>query len=399
MIREIERKLGVSVEELMELDGNDLLVTPAEENTLEEVTEPPSTPARDYEKEFYDQLQETGIKYTQYYYTLARHTERNTVTIAKEEQTGIEYPCKLLLDQSTSTGYAVYDSYNQLVTSGELIKKTNTSVGRYKHVLSLLLHYFIEKYQVKEVLYEEVYDEANYFTTEVLQYLKHMIRDIEVENEIHNRGRAVKVYGVDHRIWKKGLAQPDTFKAKKGKDKEEVRKYVELMYPLLFIGRNKSKMREDMVDAIGMGIGMYVKETASGKMYNKVRYEKNLPLDEKLYIGEYPILQTYVAKGGDYDKLSPEEKEELNYFVTKQRKPFRDAYDVRGMEVIDIPNNRQYREMVRRYLTYTDCISVAEITPNHREWGLLLLEHNICLKDYDTEPTFYIVGARRRRRI
>lgn len=315
-----------------------------------------------------------GVKDIRVFYEIKEKKDRSSVRfIPKEEQviSDIKKPCYIFLDQSTFSGYAVYDSKNQLITSGEVQKK-NTSLEEYKYTFKDIIYALVDEYEVSTIFYEEVYDEANMWTTEVLMYIKHMIKDIGYLR------KDVEVFGVDHTKWKRMLAAPEKFSAKKGKHKDEVKKYVEGVYPLLFMDVKYGKLTENMIDAIGMGVGLLVKQSRRGGFYNTVRYNKNLPIHEK-------VMATQVSE--DWDEI-----------IRKSNKPYRDAYGVGGVMELELDRRRAVGDLFRRYLTHRDGVAYVRIPKDYKDWGVLLLKHNIKPSDLGEQQDFLLLAVRKKRK-
>lgn len=350
-------------------------------------------------------LVKSKAKHVQNHVTLEGGGNRNSVTIIprrKQEFDKIEKPCTLFIDQSTDTGYALFDKKKRLVMLGALRKSGKTGLGDYKFSLEALMEVLIEEYGVETVVYEEVYDHANRWTTEVLHYIKHTIKDLETRAKLEDSDKKLTVMGVDHLRWKKELASPNKFSPKKGKDKEEVEKHVSYTYPLLLTGDNRKKLTEDMIDALGMGIGVLVKTTLTGKMYHKARYDKRLPIDvEILDSTRHKGLIEFCQTGESYDDyiINHEEKApEIDEAVSKLRKPFREAYEVGDVVRLDYDKGKLYADTVRQYLSHIDQIVVTEVTKDYRYWGYYLLMLNKDMTDIEPDGTYYIAVARRRRR-
>lgn len=297
---------------------------------------------------------------------------RTSVKAVKEEEQNkadIEYPCFLFLDQSTSTGYALYDNKSQLVLGG-VIEKGKANLTDYKYKLKGILEELIDDYKVSNVFYEEVYDKENMWTTEVLMYIKHMVQDISYFKE------DVEVLGVDHMVWKSKLAGKDKFNTS-GNHKVEVKKYVEGVYPLLFIDKEYIDLTEHTVDAMGMGIGLMVKQTRRGNFYHTVRYKKNLPIEELI-----------VAKG---DKSWEE-------VIAKCRKPFRDAYELGGIMELELDRRRGIGDLFRRILTHRDGVACVKVPRDYKDWGVTLLLHNKSPEELTESKDFWLIAVRKRRK-
>lgn len=316
------------------------------------------------------------VDYAEVFVELKLGNERASIrAIQKENQNkeDIAYPCKILFDQSTRSGFSIWDSKKRLVMVGYLYKKDACSVTEYKYILKNLVENFIEEYQVDTIIHEEIYGGENYLTLEVLMYIKHMIKDLEYENE------NLKVYGFHNRIWKKHLAKPKAFKfGSTEQEKKEVRKLVEQYYPLLFVESNYYEITEDMADSIGMGIGLILNQKIAGNMLNLVQYNKKLPIHQM------------IVKKEDVDNW-----EEI---INKLRKPYRDAYNIGKVMEIELNTKRQIDEQLKRVLTHIDCVVCVKIPKSYKNWGLILLEQNIKPSDLNGDKSFWVVSVRKKRK-
>lgn len=333
-------------------------------------------------------LKEHNITNKQFYFKLTDKLDRNSTDyIERMEQGKIEFPCKIFLDQSTFTGYAIFDRKSRLVTSGVFYKSATTSTGRYKFALKDFLNILIEEYKINEIYYEHVYDEASPQVTEVLNEIKILIKDIELERKLKG-DNSLDVFGVDHATWKRELAKPNKFKKTKN-DKEEVERHVEMVYPLVISGMGTEYYYENMVDAIGMGVGLAVKQTYSGITYDKLRFNKTLPLDQVVF------------KEHELPDLSDLTSQEWVDFVSKLRKPFREAFRINGIKLANETkiNSMTMDEYVRRYLTYKDILHIVKIPKDYRHWGFTMLQHDIDLSKDGLDTDFYIISARKKRLI
>lgn len=309
---------------------------------------------------------------TRVYFEVKEKKHRESVrkvSKAEQVQEDIEKPCFLFIDQATSSGYALYDNKNQLILSGRTLKG-RSSLEAYKFGFKDIIYALIDEYEIKTIFHEEVYDRENMWTTEVLLYIKHMIQDIAYLRE------GVEVYGLDHMTWKTKLASPDKFNTKNN-HKAEIKKYVEGVYPLIFMDKESGKITEDMVDAIGMGVAVLVKQTRRGSFYHTVRYNKNLPVDIKIMVREG---ETWEEKIG------------------RCRKPYRDGYAVGGFTEIELDRRRGTGDLFRRFLTHRDGVVGVHIPKDYKDWGVLLLDFNIKPSSLGGEQDFWLVGVRRRRK-
>lgn len=298
-----------------------------------------------------------------------------TRAVPEEEQTkeDITYPCTILLDQSTRTGFSIWDSKKTLVTTGYVYKKDNCTLVEYKHILKEVIEFLIEKYNITTAIHEEVFGGENFHTVETLLYIKHMVVDLEHTLE------GFKVYGFHNKIWKKHLAKPKPFKfGTTAVEKKEVRKYVEQYYPLLFLDASCSLITEDMADSIGMGIGLILNQKLKGNMLNLVQFNKKLPFHSKI--------------------VNKADNEDWETVIGKMNKPFRDAYGVSKSMEIELTKSKKLDDQIRRVLTHIDCVAYVKIDKSYRDWGLILLENNIKPSDLEEDKSFWIVTCRKKRK-
>lgn len=318
--------------------------------------------------------QPMAVKQLQVYFEIRDKKDRTSVKfVSKAEQNieSIEYPCYLFIDQSTYSGYTVFDSKSQLVMSGEVDKST-ASLEQYKFVFNDILKGLVKEYQIKTIFYEEVYDKENKWTTEVLLYIKHMIKDMGyLEKDLD-------VFGVDHMAWKNKLARPGKFNGEKGKHKQEVKKWVEAVYPLLFMGANENKLSEHIIDSMGMGIGLLVKKVRSGGFFDSVRYNKNLPTHEKIIVKE--------------------EGQEWSEIIAKNNKPYRDAFAIGGVTELELDRRRAVGDLFKKFLSHRDGVAVVRIPKAYKDWGVILLEHGVRPSQLHEDGEFWLVSVRKKRK-
>ena len=321
-------------------------------------------------------LDTTKVDYKEVFVELKLGNERASIrAIPKENQNkeDIAYPCTILFDQSTRSGFSIWDSKKRLVMTGYVYKKDSCTVTEYKYILKEISEELIKEYQVKTIIHEEIYGGENYLTLEVLMYIKHMIKDLEFENP------DLKVFGFHNRIWKKHLAKPKTFKfGATEQEKKEVRKLVEQYYPLLFVESDYYEITEDMADSIGMGIGLILNQKIAGNMLNLVQFNKKLPIHQMI--------------------IKKEENDDWETLISKLRKPYRDAYSVGKVMEIELNTNRKIDEQLKRVLTHLDCVVCVKIPKSYKNWGLILLEQNIKPSDLNGDKSFWIVSVRKKRK-
>lgn len=273
---------------------------------------------------------------------------------------------RLFFDQSTNTGYAIFEE-DELKVVGRLNINKSSSVEAYKFELKNIVENYIETIGIDEVWYEEVYDAKNKRTTEVLMYIKHLFKDISYEMARDNE--YIGMYGVDHMVWKKILSDG---KINMNSDqKEQVQLHVNK--ELLFSEDIINLMNEDMYDSVGMGISRSMKLGDNGH-YMMARYYKSLPVHE-----------SYILE------------DDVDLVDKKLNKPFRDARDL-GILYYDKESygNIKPPELARRVLTHVDSLVVIEVGSNFKEFGILLLRHGINPKDIQ-EDRVLLTYARKRR--
>ncbi|KTF59833.1 MULTISPECIES: hypothetical protein [Bacillus amyloliquefaciens group] len=302
-----------------------------------------------------------------YYEIMDRKNQQKTVKrkspVLKSE---IEEPCYLFLDQSTSSGYAVYDNNSRLVLSG-VVQKGKSSLQEYKYGFRDLIQELVNSYGVSTIFHEEVYDASNMITTEVLFYIKHMIQDIGYFSE------KIEVLGLDHMKWKSELAKPGKFN-KSGDHKKQVKELVEKVYPLVTL------TAEDEVDAIGMGVSVLIKQKRRVNFYHTTRYNKKLPLNEF-------ILNDELIDGSE------------ECTIKKLRKPFRDAYEIGGLHELPLDTRRKVDDLFRRFLSHRDAVVYIRIPKTYKYWGVYLLHHNISPRDLIQDDQSFILMCTRKSRL
>lgn len=304
------------------------------------------------------------MKQVDYYFDIVGNlNDKHTILpVDKNKVKGtIEYPCHLFLDQSTKTGFAIVDDKRRLVYAGLIEKEDKDSLEHYKYTLKDILNDLIQLYQIKVVWYEEAYDKANHWTTEVLYYIKHMIKDLAYEH-----GEEIKVYGLDHMKWKSLLAKPAKFK-RTGDDKKQVRKFVNDMYPLL-------NLPEDTTDAIGMSIAIIWKQTEK-KMYYNARINKKLPVHLEV---------TTMLPGDDIEEI-----------IRSYGKRFTKKLDISGFDYFDYVI--EYDEILnsRYLLSFRDTVCWSKI-PYHRNMGMILLHYGIIPKKLREGEDVILIACRKK---
>lgn len=313
-----------------------------------------------------------AVKDRRHYVSIEGGKNRESVHFIPSDEHNIEEvakPCFLFLDQATNSGYALFDNKNRLIMTG-VVQKGRAGLQEYKFKFKEILEELVEDYGVETIFHEEVYDKDNMWTTEVLLYIKHMVQDIAYLN------KDVEVFGVDHMTWKGRLAGQGKFNYK-ADHKKEVKKFVEGVYPILFMDVKYGELTGDMIDALGMGIGLLVKQTRRGNFYDTVRYKKNLPIHEFL-----------VSKG---DK-------EWDEVIAKCRKPYRDAYEVGGIMEVELDRRKGIGDLFKRYLTHRDGVVCVKVPRDYKDWGINLLKHGKKPSDLPEDKEYWLIAVRKRRK-
>lgn len=279
-------------------------------------------------------------------------------------------PCTILLDQATHTGYVIYDSKKSIVCVGALDKTKHTSLTEYKFAMQSRLTELIAQFEVNHVIYEGVFHDVNTKTTETLLYIKHAIDDLQ-----HLTG--VKVDAADNGKWKQILARPNKFNATD--EKAEVKKYVVNAYPLLFIGVYENALSGDMIDVMGMGIALVVKVGRNLNLMHALKYNKTLPINTLVFT----------------DMMTPLGEQ----LLTTRKRSFKQAYESEGMFLVDTDVQKQAYVGIRQYLTHRDGVAVVKITPEYKEWGIMLLELNLTLAELSANNEFWLLAIRKKRKI
>ena len=316
-----------------------------------------------------------AVKINRYYFDIIEDY-RDTLTVVPVPESKvrgeIEYPCHLFLDQATKTGYVIYDDKRRLVTAGHVVKDSKEELVDFKYALRDEINALIDKYRVSHVWHEEAYDKANHWTTEVLMYIKHMIKDLSYER---SRGIGVAegssvgdvtVLGLDHMKWKSLLAKPKAFK-RTGDDKKQVAKFVGEVYPLL-------NLPEDTMDALGMGIAIVFKQSETNVLHN-ARINKKLPV----------FVEVMTLKPG----------EQIEDKIAKLSKKFRVTAETKGIYEIDYVTKKDELMNARYFLSFKDAVCWARI-PYHTTYGQLLLHYNIVPKNMIEGEEVIMIACRKK---
>ncbi|MFV1457747.1 hypothetical protein, partial [Bacillus mycoides] len=278
----------------------------------------------------------------------------------------ITYPCYLFLDQSTRTGYALFDNDSRLVLSGVVEKGATEAVRTYGFQLADMVRDLAQKYKVSTVFHEEVYDKENMITTETLMYIKHKIQDISYTD------KEIEVLGLDHMKWKSELAKPEKFVRSKD-HKEQVQKFVSMVFPLV------TMFTDDESDAIGMGIAVLMKQRKRGNFFDVTRYNKNLSLWEFIIEGE----------------VTPENVHEV---IGGMRKPVRDAFELGGAFEIPLDSRKRVDDTFRKFLSHRDSVVYTQIPKTYKYWGVMLLDKGVKPSKLEREDqSFTFISCRRKR--
>lgn len=275
-------------------------------------------------------------------------------------------PCKLLLDQATHTGYVVYDSRNSIVCVGALDKTKHSTLAEYKFAMQKRIMELIEQFTIEHIIFEEVFHETNTKTTETLLYVKHAITDLH-----HLTG--IKVDSTDNRKWKMILARPNKFSAVD--EKAEVKKYVSASYPLLFTGIYKNALNEDMIDVIGMAIALLMKIGRNTNLLTALKYNKTLPI------------RTFVVTDSETNL-----EETLR---TTRKRSFKSAFEKDGMFILDTTVQNKVYDGLRQYLSHREGVAAVKITPQYREWGIMLLDLDVPITELSEDLSFWLIAVKK----
>lgn len=320
------------------------------------------------------------IKYSELYVEIKDGFQRSTVRgTLKENQNieDIEYPCTLLIDQSTKSGFSIWDSKKQLIKIVSVNIKDNCSVTEYKYILKDILKEHIDEYQVDTLIGEDIYNGENFHTSSVLINIKSILTDLEYEYS--KEGNSFTFYAFNNKVWKSNLAKPKAFKfGDTENDKKEVRRIVSEYYPLLFTETTYTELTEDMTDSIGMGIGLILNRNLKGTILNMVQYNKRLPIHESI--------------------ITKKEDETWEEVVRTLRKPFRDAYEVGSTFEMELNTRRKIDDQLRKILTHIDCLLVVKIERTYKDWGILVLKNNLSLEELNEDKSFYLISCRKKRK-
>lgn len=308
------------------------------------------------------------MKIQEFYFDIPEdYRKTQEIAVVKKENVKgshlIKYPCHLFLDQATKTGYVIVDDNRRLVKAAHIAKDYSESLEAYKYGLKDIILKEVDDYKINDVWHEEAYDKANHWTTEVLMYIKHMIKDLAYES-----GGEIRVLGLDHMKWKSLLAKPGKFKrGKNGEDKDEVRKLVHLVYPLL-------NLPEDTMDALGMAISIVWKQTAKSSYYN-ARINKNLPVHVEVF--------------------TLKENENIEDKVNKSGVRFTRKAELGGIHEFEYVESYDEILNCRYILSFRDCVCYSKI-PFHRNIGMILLHYGINPANLEEGEEVIVMASRKK---
>lgn len=329
------------------------------------------------------------MKITRNYYEIKPRSRQQEVYVRKKKVSlkEIKTPCTLFLDQASNTGYSLFDAESRLVMTGT-IRRGYTSLQEFKHKFVDYVKKLVDEYEVTTVFHEEVYDQANMQTTEVLFYLKHAVQDLGYFN------KDLEVLGLAHTTWKTNLAKPKKFNFKGSDHKKEVVKWVQDVYPLIALST------QDEFDALGMGIAVMIKEKGKKNFYKQAKYNKKLPIHVMLY------KDVFHGEDKDVDTIDAESSQEeaekrVSPSVEKMRKPFREAFRVGGFTELELDKRRRVEDNIRRFLSHKDMLVYIKIPKTYKYWGVLLLEHGISPERFESDAnpdgSYCLVVCRKKR--
>lgn len=311
----------------------------------------------------------------QWYDIQKRKYQQQTMPIDEEEfnrteKSKISYPCWLFLDQATNVGYCIFDNESRLIISGVAdTDNKKISVQQFAHEFSDMLDELIEEFKIETIFYEEVYNEANERTTEVLYYIKHKITD-----KSYGRDNLM-VYPLDHRKWKNLLAGGDKYNFDKD-NKKETEKFVSEIYPLIPI------IADHESDALGMGIAVMIREKNRKNLWKITRYNKKLPIETK-------VMDMDINEGNVEDLIKNK----------KLIKPFRDAYEAGGFYELELDRAVKIETTIKKFLSHKDVLLKVKIPKTYKYWGYMLLVAGINPDNLTTEDESFIYLVARKRRL
>src|SRR5690625_253206 len=334
------------------------------------------------------------MKITKTYYDIKPRSKQQETFMRKKKVTldEIKTPCTLFLDQASNTGYSLFDDDSRLVMTGT-IRRGRTSLPAFKEGVCEYIKQLVDDYKVDTLFHEEVYDQANMQTTEVLFYLKHAIQYFGYLN------KDVEVLCLAHTTWKTNMAKPGKFNFKTD-HKKEIVKWVKDVFPLIALAT------QDEFDALGMGISVMIKEKGKKNFYKQAKYNKRLPVHFMLHEDVFQKeTGTDIENVADINETLEAEKEEVDKqvdaVVSRMRKPFRTAYEQGGLYELELDKRRGVEDTFRRFLSHKDMLVYMRIPKDYKYWGILLLEHGIRPDRFETEGNpngdYALVACRKKR--
>jgi len=316
-------------------------------------------------------------------------TFRRSEEVTLEE---IKTPAVLFLDQASNGGFSVFDADSRLFMSG-VFKRGRTRLPEFKKQFIEFVSMLVDKYKIDTIFYEEVYNEANMVTTEVLFYLKHAITDLGYFN------KDIKVFGLVSDRWKSDMAKPEKFKfGKSDAVKKEVRKWVKEIYPLIAV------TVQDEFDAIGMGIAVMIKGKGKQNFYKQAKFNKRLPVEFHIYESVFDSERDVEVGNDVIQNIKEKEEEKKRYeegIVSKLRKPFREAYKAGGLVELELDRRKGIEKMFRQFLSHKDALTYVRIPHDYKYWGMFLLKHGESPERFEREDSknleYILLCARKKR--
>lgn len=272
--------------------------------------------------------------------------------LTEEEKKNSDY--YLFFDQSTVSGYSLWNKDGELILVG-VLKLNNSSKVDYKEKLQSIIENINTQYNIQELWYEEVYDDKNKKTTEVLYYIKHIFTDLTKKN--------ISVYGFDHMTWKRELSDGSI---KKGSEHKKeviflVKEYFKQNKVDVYIKLSDLNLfkQQDIVDALGMGIARIIK-CKDKSYFHLARFSKNLPVVQKVLL---------------VDDINDIYQDDF-----KLNKAFNIAKECGGVFEVELDTGKEPIYSARRFLSHEDALLVMPIPKTFKYFGVILLENNIDIK-------------------
>lgn len=292
------------------------------------------------------------------------------VTFRDTLDTSFKPPCTLILDQSTYSGFSLWDANKSLVMFGALNRSAGMDVTEYKFRMIQEIQAMKEQFTITQILYEDIYLQHQ-ATYDRLIYIKHALEDLAyTESEL-------KVAGVASSKWKSILARPNKFVAEN--HKAEVQKYVQKAMPLLFSGLYTQQITEDMVDALGMGIALMLKQGRTTSLETALKFNKKLPIHLLV--------------------LADTQTELTEQLLSTRKLRFKNAYKQDGLFILDSTKHLNTYNGFRQFLTHREGVAAMKVTKNHKEWGFHMLEQNLDYTDLQNENgEFWLLAVRKTRK-